>query len=157
MTDTPKYRLEATARIASGFVALGIWDERDQRLAQCNTADIDHAAKWANEQILFYEIGNTADVQREIDRAFAALKPAIDGREGLIDATFEVIADGGTAFPCNHGTKDFGPGMSLRDWFAGLAMSAEIRRDMAEEYETVAERAYQHADAMLDARNKKAD
>ena len=38
-------------------------------------------------------------------------------------------------------------GMSLRDWFAGLAMVAELRAPCSPE--EVAHRAYQVADAML--------
>ena len=52
-----------------------------------------------------------------------------------------------------------GTGMSLRDWFAGMAlqgMFASCREDWDEtDFDITAEMAYQSADAMLAARNAK--
>ena len=89
--------------------------------------------------------------------------------------------DGGPAFPVppftlapgDHGTvslDNFPKGMSLRDWFAGMAMQALLastghdtqsiallvtatEQDQAVD-ETLAGRAYDFADAMLAAREK---
>lgn len=69
--------------------------------------------------------------------------------------------DGGPAFPateangCNSGVW----GMSLRDWFAGQAMSGwladpAVRVADADDARTHAERCYLIADAMLAARSK---
>jgi hypothetical protein len=58
--------------------------------------------------------------------------------------------DGGPAFP-----DDSHPAMSLRDWFAGLAMQAFISsypRGYAGHAGRIAEDAYDYADAMLEAR-----
>ncbi len=66
--------------------------------------------------------------------------------------------DGGPAFPMPrfHTWQDEGPGMSLRDWFAGQALAGLCaNRDYVDEsYPSIAEYAYHHADAMLKARNK---
>ena len=67
--------------------------------------------------------------------------------------------DGGPAFPIPrfHTWQDEVPGMSLRDWFAGQALSSMT---VAPDYSkgpcnfAMAERAYCIADAMLKARNK---
>lgn len=63
--------------------------------------------------------------------------------------------DGGAAFPVAMGSLgdqyDCGPGMSLRDWFAGQALPwclAEFGGN-AEDQRQFAEAAYQIADAML--------
>jgi hypothetical protein len=47
-------------------------------------------------------------------------------------------------------------GMDLRDYFAAKAMQADITRDSGKDkdYETIAERSYQMADAMMKAREK---
>jgi hypothetical protein len=68
----------------------------------------------------------------------------------------EEIDTSGPAFP-NHGIGPFGPGMSLRDWFAGCAMQgfAASRMGVSGPQE-ISERAFQVADAMLAERNKKA-
>jgi len=57
--------------------------------------------------------------------------------------------DGGSAFPIiQEGMNvDGGPGMSLRDYFAGLAMQAIIDDDTSPT--TAANWSYQYADAML--------
>ena len=70
--------------------------------------------------------------------------------------------DGGPAFPIyqpdmNVG-NDAGPGMSLRDWFAGQAMvglmsDPGLRPSNLDEFEHMATRLYQVADAMLKARD----
>lgn len=74
------------------------------------------------------------------------------------------INDGGPAFPYDNwegdGQPDCNPGMSLRDWFAGMALqgylSAHSGHDvmMPDECRT-AVRAYGYADAMLEARKPK--
>jgi len=60
------------------------------------------------------------------------------------------------AFPCNvqAGTV-FSPGMSLRDWFAGMAMQGPLLSDKIwTSYEFAAREAYAMADAMIEARKK---
>ncbi len=65
------------------------------------------------------------------------------------------INDGGPAFPVHdlgiHGTY----GMSLRDWFAGMAMQAWLSGGARSAEIVVAESAYRYADAMLAAREAK--
>ncbi len=80
--------------------------------------------------------------------------------------------DGGPAFPCpddytQEGKPVYGPknlqGMSLRDWFAGMALQgwlASFGPDAAhpvrnESQGDVALQAYEMADAMLAARERK--
>ncbi len=69
--------------------------------------------------------------------------------------------EGGAAFPLTtplfdaHGTilhHDVYHGMTLRDWFAGMAMSQLAARFGAEDYDDIAGKAYQLADAMLKRR-----
>lgn len=70
--------------------------------------------------------------------------------------------DGGAAFPIpdvwmpNHEQMAIGhDGMSLRDWFAGMALQGmvqDLSRDHKEEY--LAHDAYKFADAMLAEREK---
>ena len=74
--------------------------------------------------------------------------------------------DGGPAFPCKgiEYDPDFPgalqsvsySGMSLRDWFAGMAMQGQIIADQraADNPEKAAERAYANADAMIKEREK---
>lgn len=77
------------------------------------------------------------------------------------------INDGGPAFPMPYTTADNGPpGMSLRDWFAGMAMQGAISDpefcaghpdgkplDTPQRYrEALVRYAYNQADAMLEAR-----
>ena len=72
-------------------------------------------------------------------------------------------SDGGAAFPIyqpdmNVG-DDAGPGMSLRDWFAGQALvglmsDPGLRPSRLDEFEHMATRLYQVADAMLKEREK---
>ena len=61
------------------------------------------------------------------------------------------INDGGPAFP--HQKEDGSPywGMSLRDWFAGQALSAS---GLTADPKLTAEWAYLYADAMLEVRKK---
>ncbi len=71
------------------------------------------------------------------------------------------IDDGGPAFPVNGPNGDH-PGMSLRDWFAGMAMQgmyAATKRTteghMSWPNESACARwSYQQADAMLAARKR---
>lgn len=61
--------------------------------------------------------------------------------------------DGGPAFPQPDASDNCG--MSLRDWFAGQALagilgSPETDRDAT--FDMIAQDAYDHADAMLEAR-----
>jgi hypothetical protein len=60
--------------------------------------------------------------------------------------------DGGPAFPTQNGCKS-DEGMSLRDWFAGMALSAVISPEthMATTTAT-AQCCYDIADAMIEAR-----
>lgn len=74
--------------------------------------------------------------------------------------------DGGPAFPCEqHETQEgtwnqtFEPGMSLRDWFAGMALQGLASATDASGAwtgadPTVANQAYRIADAMLAERAK---
>ena len=69
---------------------------------------------------------------------------------------------GGTAFPseqseCQDNTwnQTFDPGMSLRDWFAGQALSRSLSDGIytdSKGMKAVAEAAYEMADAMLKER-----
>lgn len=67
--------------------------------------------------------------------------------------------DGGPAFPLPD-RRELGAavGMSLRDWFAGRALSVlagGMRKDgTALTFNAVAEECYRYADAMLEARQK---
>lgn len=65
--------------------------------------------------------------------------------------------DGGPAFPCDieHVTHVANhSGMSLRDWFAGQAITALVYHSGVELAEHAAHDAYQMADAMLAEREK---
>lgn len=79
--------------------------------------------------------------------------------------------DGGAAFPSHYVSKDM-RGMSLRDWFAGQALSGLISRlnnietingvlkesksENLDPYNYLAKVAYEHADEMLIERKKDA-
>lgn len=76
----------------------------------------------------------------------------------------EQIKDGGPAFPVStsdpriwhqdgYSTWQF-PGLSVRDYFAAKAMQSIVERGF-NTWDLVAERAYEMADAMLAARDKK--
>ena len=87
------------------------------------------------------------------------------------------INDGGAAFPgmqCTEGHGEYipammpngdsawikiAPGMSLRDWFAGMALQGICQSSQSAQYDTqkdywfnASKRAYGYADAMLAAR-----
>ena len=79
------------------------------------------------------------------------------------------VNDGGPAYPyrCCEGpgqdkTYHFAPGMSLRDWFAGMALHGQcVNCDPMYAHEEIllakCERAYDFADAMLAARQPQPD
>lgn len=64
--------------------------------------------------------------------------------------------DGGPAFPVQAsdlpGSYEADPGMSLRDWFAGMALANTAYVDSESSSEATATYAYEVADAMLRAR-----
>lgn len=81
--------------------------------------------------------------------------------------------DGGPAFPHNNLTIEAyqsglaGPGMSLRDWFAGQALQGALASETSsyrwpfadgerasEDWKNIARFAYDAADAMIAARNR---
>lgn len=67
------------------------------------------------------------------------------------------INDGGAAFPESgeRGKAAGGEGMSLRDWFAGQALTGLLANtNNSGVVQNYAEDAYAFADAMLAARNK---
>ena len=71
--------------------------------------------------------------------------------------------DGGPAFPTQNGTRN-DPGMTLRDWFAGMALQGMIAggnsnavRLLESSFDTYGEAAYSAADEMLAARNGKGE
>ena len=63
--------------------------------------------------------------------------------------------DGGAAFPYPYGPQG-APGMSLRDWFAGLAMQGFRANEdgFSTDDPVVAKWSYEQADAMLAERAK---
>ena len=71
------------------------------------------------------------------------------------------MKDGGPAFPTenfiDHGPNAlhdvYHPGMSLRDWFAGMALTGVMLKTTAEP-QLLASLAYDLADAMLKVREK---
>lgn len=73
------------------------------------------------------------------------------------------VEDGGPAFPQHvaispsgdvYGSNYYGEGLSLRDWFAGQALSNEYTQS-ENDPDKIAEWAYQIADAMLAARTSR--
>jgi len=62
--------------------------------------------------------------------------------------------DGGPAFPRGHANSTSQEGMSLRDWFAGMALPRALRAWGFASGEKAAESAYRIADAMLIERDK---
>ena len=67
-----------------------------------------------------------------------------------MSTTQQPINDGGRAFPSTNRL-----GMSLRDWFAGMAMQGPLLSDKIwTSYEFAAREAYAMADAMIEARKK---
>jgi hypothetical protein len=81
-----KYTFEATPRLAGGFIVLTVFDENTVRMASCSCLDRDYAEKWASEVSLSFPL-NSAQVEAELDKAFAAIKPP-EGEP--IDAEFQV-------------------------------------------------------------------
>jgi hypothetical protein len=76
-----------------------------------------------------------------------------------MSTTQQQIDDGGQAFPHTH-TSSLGiswqTGMSLRDWFAGMALQGLMAKTNVQ-YATAAidaRAAYETADAMIEARKK---
>lgn len=67
-----------------------------------------------------------------------------------------MITDGGPAFPfyCTDMHNAGSPGMTLRDWFAGMALQWLVPADDADCYAKQAKLAYEQADAMIAARAK---
>ena len=63
------------------------------------------------------------------------------------------MKDGGPAFP-SPGYVTSITGMSLRDWFAGMALKEILLSGGWGEYETLAKGAYIIADAMIKEREK---
>lgn len=64
--------------------------------------------------------------------------------------------DNPPAFPPNAGWRDLDPayhGMTLRDWFAGQALAGILARGSVIDEKRTAKFAFEHADAMLAARN----
>ena len=72
------------------------------------------------------------------------------------------MKDGGPAFPrdtqleihLNEFQSAGSPGMSLRDYFAGQALRELRMSDPAYDWQKLARRAYEYADAMLAEREK---
>lgn len=61
--------------------------------------------------------------------------------------------DGGSAFPCSKDVCAHEPGMSLRDYFAATAMRGLVALcNQHTTWEQDARKAYEIADAMLEAR-----
>lgn len=80
------------------------------------------------------------------------------------------LNDGGPAFPfvIRNDSDDWKSGMTIRDWFAGMALQGMIASESDGNgmmppyskdnwYPLTAERAYQFADAMLKEREKNND
>lgn len=75
-----------------------------------------------------------------------------------IDAIIDSV-DGGPAFPQGFDGGPYDGGMSLRDWFAGMALQGLLAHVIGVEgangrASKYAERSYQYADAMLAARKE---
>lgn len=75
------------------------------------------------------------------------------------------INDGGPAFPVVHAiipqpghyttTPEAQPGMTLRDWFAGMALNATVTHMLLPEYyQDAVKRCYDLADMMIAEKNK---
>lgn len=68
------------------------------------------------------------------------------------------LDDGGTAFPRTiqrwNDTFESVDGMSLRDWFAGQALTGLLTRGPGVEMSSRCQQAYNYADAMIDFRKK---
>jgi hypothetical protein len=81
----------------------------------------------------------------------ATVRPAIpyDGGPAFPRPASEYTASG--TLPDGNDAIQAQAGMSLRDWFAGMALQGLIG---AQEYEKIAKHCYYIADAMLSARHK---
>jgi hypothetical protein len=88
----------------------------------------------------------------------------LDEARTKLEAAQAPTDDGGPAFPLNHQAPGMAPefyyGMTLRDWFAGQALSGiEASQGNSGHFvstsERVAARAYELADSMLKARGTK--
>jgi hypothetical protein len=73
-----------------------------------------------------------------------------------MSTTKQLIDDGGTAFPTAdtiypNGQMQFGSnGMSLRDWFAGMAMQGMLSNpELSGSVELLARESFTYADAMI--------
>lgn len=66
--------------------------------------------------------------------------------------------DGGPAFPhmMTAGHRDYAPGLTMRDWFAGQAMIGAVSTNVrpVDPPDVIARESYQIADAMLEARKR---
>lgn len=68
--------------------------------------------------------------------------------------------NGGQAFPVVETHELYGcrvhEGMTLRDWFAGMALQGMCANELFDEYpwQSYSKRAYEAADAMLEARGQ---
>lgn len=75
-----------------------------------------------------------------------------------------VIDDGGPAFPwqwtdhlpeVGNVVRDQGFGLSLRDWFAGMALQGILSGDWSDSAESCVKKAYAAADMMILERSKR--
>ena len=64
----------------------------------------------------------------------------------------QIKDDGGPAMPVPNVNNWYG--LSLRDWFAGLAMQGMHTRDPELDFGDIAELAYEQADAMIETRKQ---
>ena len=69
------------------------------------------------------------------------------------------MSDSGPAFPTTAGQVVYSHGMTLRDWFAGQALTSLLRNPNHNvgtvTFERVGQDAYKLADAMIAARDEK--
>ena len=84
-------------------------------------------------------------------------------RANTIAAQTEAYRTGGPAFPRAYSTEDpvlpgylAQEGLSIRDWFAGMAITAATRIAMCDSYDedVIAEIAYDIAAAMIDRKDE---
>lgn len=61
--------------------------------------------------------------------------------------------ESGPAFPVSNG-YEYKTGMTLRDWFAGMAMQGLLASGLAQKSGGYSRAAYEFADAMLEVRKK---
>ena len=60
--------------------------------------------------------------------------------------------NGGPAFPVHRDLEEYNPGMSLRDYYAGQALGELLHANAWVSAREVAQRSFEIADAMLEAR-----